>query len=583
VGAVAGGIGGELFSRATTGKGLYDLFSVKEERWQAMFDAEQEAAKLEKAELEALVQQLEAERQQLEEWGQQGNLLFGFDQWQDIPEDLKGALGAPSGMLIKEEWTEVNAQIEAAAKRLRELEQTERVAVARAQEYTDEARRWWLTTTEWDRSLQAALGRAQALTPPLHEVGVLVSSAQSGSNALAVVWDLVNSRLEEGVDLLRGFSGMARTLEDVMHRIPSATDLSEQLGQQAGAGWDQMVSLTGLVDPATLGRWGDAYTRELTALYMQMRGREQWEIDLAVQAFKNSWDERINKVRTSADEIEGRQSEMASQAQQAWSEWESFAGGLLQPTQVTAEDMALSEVGAYEDKWDEYVRRLRAAQTDMQSPFRKMLPTDVEQGGQGTINAWVEQQIRSFYAGMMPDQVNWDALIAEYDRMVEEKLGRNKLLDIFMQKLIESGRTPDEYMAKKTMGMESPLKAMWFGGLSPEEAGQDLQVAMQTAVSNVSFAGDQLQGPATSFVSNLSMGIESTVRSTAWADPLIVAFRTDVTNKRAKIMEVGGLVGAAIFDGMRQELRKYRIIDVIVEAVIEELEGAMAEEGGVGL
>ena len=107
---------------------------------------------------------------------------------------------------------------------------------------------------------------------------------------------------------------IAQTLQDTMHRIPSMTELSERLAGDATAGWDQLVGLTGMVDPATLGRWGDAYPRELTALYMQLQGQEQWQIDLAVQSFKNSWDERINKVRDSAKEMESVQDEMRRSA-----------------------------------------------------------------------------------------------------------------------------------------------------------------------------------------------------------------------------------------------------------------------------
>jgi hypothetical protein len=343
------------------------------------------------------------------------------------------------------------------------------------------------------------------------------------------------------------------------------------------AGWGQMVGLTGLLPAETIRQWGDDYTRELASIYMRMRGHEQWEIDLAVQAFKNSWDDRVQKVQDSSKDIKTTQQSIADDAKNIYNEWRSFAGGLLQATQVTPEDMALTDVGAYEDKWDEYVRRLRAAQTDMQSVFRKMLPTDIEQAGQESINAWVKQQEEMFYAGMMPDKVNWEALIADYDRALGREMGKERLLDIFLQKLAESGRTPDEYAAKKALGLDSPIKAMFFGGMRPEDVGTDIQADLGIVAQAVSVTPEMVAPAAQSFASGLSGGLQTAFSAVPWTDPVVTAFNNDLSKKQAEVRKIGETIGYYLFDGLEAEMAEYSIVAVIKAQVMAEVEKALAE------
>jgi hypothetical protein len=207
----------------------------------------------------------------------------------------------------------------------------------------------------------------------------------------------------------------------------------------------------------------------------------------------------------------------------------------------------------------------------MKSVFRKMLPTDVEQAGQGAINTWVEAQIKAFYAGNKPGEINWDALIAEYDRLISEKLGKQKLLDTLMQKLIESGRTPDKYAAQQALGMTSPLKQMFLGGVAPEQVGQDLQLTMEQALQGVTFTTDMTKPPTDSFAVVVATSMGKSFDDQGWAGKLIASFDADVTNRVADVKKIGARVGGYIFEGMRDELKNYSIIDTIAAVVIDEL------------
>jgi hypothetical protein len=109
-----------------------------------------------------------------------------------------------------------------------------------------------------------------------------------------------------------------------------------------------------------------------------------------------------------------------SAASQRASELRSLAQGLLQPTQVTAADMAATEMGVYQDKWDEAVRRFRMAETGH--------------------NAYeIEQYEKQFYGGQMLDMVDWDALERTAREELTYKAGRENLLQTAMQKMAEAG------------------------------------------------------------------------------------------------------------------------------------------------
>jgi hypothetical protein len=106
-------------------------------------------------------------------------------------------------------------------------------------------------------------------------------------------------------------------------------------------------------------------------------------------------------------------------AEQRAREFQSLVESVLSPTQVTGADMSATEHGAYRDKWDEYIRRLRA---DQSIPYYQRM-----------------EQERLFYSGQMLDQVNWDAMIEDIARRQQEEIGRQNLLNEAMRRAQEAG------------------------------------------------------------------------------------------------------------------------------------------------
>lgn len=132
----------------------------------------------------------------------------------------------------------------------------------------------------------------------------------------------------------------------------------------------------------------------------------------------------LNPEREWLEELEesaysSRISEAERLAEQRAREFESLVQSVLQPTQVTGADVSATEYGAYVEKWDEYIRRLRARED---IPYYQRA-----------------EQERLFYSGQMLEQVNWDAVIADIARKQQEEIGRQNLLNEAIRRAQEAG------------------------------------------------------------------------------------------------------------------------------------------------
>lgn len=133
---------------------------------------------------------------------------------------------------------------------------------------------------------------------------------------------------------------------------------------------------------------------------------------------------------------------------------------LFTPSTVTQEDMFRStDVGAglfggYENKPDEYVRRLEAAAQDANSEWRKLLiPEDVLAAGDEAIRIYVDRQKALFYSGMLPDEVNWDAFASQFQQQAEAEASRAALVD---RGLVELQARGIEVSAEDVQAMIEP-------------------------------------------------------------------------------------------------------------------------------
>ena len=231
-------------------------------------------------------------------------------------------------------------------------------------------------------------------------------------------------------------------------------------GTVAGrASRDAVLGITDIPDPYDVQRSGGAYEWEFAvwqqgaALDAAVAGQELADAKAAAA------EARANAQRAAA--------EARAAAQQAAAEQRSFVESLLSPTQVTAADMAATEMGVYDDKWDEAVRRFRMS----------------EKGH----NAYeVAEYERQFYGGQMLDKVNWgDAelgtgFLGAAKQAIEEKQGRENLVEIGVTKLREAGISLSKAEVGEIMGLPEDYASV----------GQDRMGEMVAGAKTVNFAGE---------------------------------------------------------------------------------------------
>lgn len=138
------------------------------------------------------------------------------------------------------------------------------------------------------------------------------------------------------------------------------------------------------------------------------------------QALEQSRSQARGSATRAADEAK-------SLAEQQAREFKSAVESILRPTAVTGADVSATEWGAYKEKWDEYIRQLRA---------RKDIPY-----------YQVAEEERRFYAGLMPEQINWDAVVRDFMRKQEEEAGRQAMVQEAMRRIQEATGMAANYAA----------------------------------------------------------------------------------------------------------------------------------------
>ena len=156
---------------------------------------------------------------------------------------------------------------------------------------------------------------------------------------------------------------------------------------------------------------------------------------------------RDNLAATTEMEQEAYQERLSNQrdfgastvdeAERTYNELARLVESALSPTAVTAADLAATAAGTYVDKWDEYMRRVRMPESGLDA-------------------AQIAEQERLFYSGQLMGEIreeNWDALAADVQRKIDEKIGRERLLDEAMRQIQERGIGASQSQVAAAMGI----------------------------------------------------------------------------------------------------------------------------------
>lgn len=297
------------------------------------------------------------------------------------------------------------------------------------------------TTTEMANAMAA-------LAPNVLTAGMAAARAAEQANALGSAvaslptWTEMHIALTGSIDataarimLMQGVSGM-----------PSGTGLTPM---PAG------VPISGV--------GGDAWLMGRTGLNMQTTTRDQLARDEAAT--------QATRARIAAGARGGGgggKSALQKAGEDAAKDARAAVESILTPSQ------ARYVGGAYQDAWDEYVRRLKSAVSDPQSMWKGLL------GGRSgdAAKAFAAEEEEAFYNGMRPDNIDWAAFDAQYAHLLEVKRGREMLVQAAMARV--GGGNKAEVMA--AFGLKG----------TPVEAGLDLAGGFA-----VGMAGAQMGKPVT--------------------------------------------------------------------------------------
>lgn len=233
-------------------------------------------------------------------------------------------------------------------------------------------------------------------------------------------------------------------------------DAAAALGKVAqvytSTNWRGMAGISAVVDP----RW----LRELPGSLRQVVNEEPrllgtlTAVEAELGKNMNALDAVNEAARAAGRSATAAWNDMQSQMEQYYESWQSQAEGILTPTQQFDLAALTEEVSGYQEQWDEAARRAMA----------------VVKGGPE--NEWAAQMglgsreealqyVRDFYAGKMPEAVNWDAAIATFQQQMEQTVGQQNLGAMFQQKLMEAGLGLDNELVMQAMG--APFAAAGAG------------------------------------------------------------------------------------------------------------------------
>lgn len=365
--------------------------------------------------------------------------------------------------------------------------------------------------------------------------------------------------------------------------MSSVEDVVETLQKSAlSSGWSAWEGLAGIM--GTPG--GPSESQILAGYYEFEKELEQMmsspeflalseeQQRLRVAAFLDANQEETSSYKDAIEERKRLDKEWVDNRknlmEQAQKGFKNLVQEALKPTEVTAEDLGRAGAGTYLDKWDEEARRMRAALAGSQE-WDWMIPGDVKMGGPENIARWGEDWLDNFYAGMMPDAVNWGAFVEQFKSNLKRQAGQDRLIDRAIEELAKEGITATSGEVLAALGLESPFQKYFFGGLSAEDATSALQEQTATVVGGVEFKTEDVTTPGTSWASSLISAMDAQLSASDLITPISKAWSTQLTERGSAITSVGETLGAKIWAGLTNYVENKDIVDTIVAIVLKSL------------
>lgn len=276
---------------------------------------------------------------------------------------------------------------------------------------------------------------------------------------------------------------------------------------------------------------------DLASVSYELRRREdaqsskvqQWlaSKELARQAANRT---RLEEAAQSTARGGGGMSEAERLMQQQQSELRSIAEGVFRPSSVTQEDWWATNTGAYVDKGDEYLRRLRSAVEDPGSQWKDLL------GGRSgdAANLYLSEQTRAWQSGQ------WGALGPGFDAEASKAAMRGSI----MQEL-EARRSREAMLAEilsgpefAAMGVTASERAM-LGGNTAQAAGIDFASGAARALESGDLGGEITRVVEKQFQATADLWVTMGTNAVDWLGQGIESAGPDLVQILARVLFPG--------------------------------------------
>lgn len=376
----------------------------------------------------------------------------------------------------------------------------------------------------------------------------------------------------ELVGELQAFAGIAQAIQGTLEDLvgvsveevgkgfeTAATRIESGLARLAGEGSLEM--LRGL---------RTQYIAELTKLYAEAGDLTEFELAYREQLIMAAFDDELATLQGAAEEQDDILGDMADSYRTHMEDIRSAIQAALSPTGVTALDMGLAGLGAYEEKWDENARRLDAiaargfgeleAHPDWAEALK--IPPEVLAAGEEALKSWAQQTSDAVRNLTRPDLLNIDAAVAAVEQYFRDQAAKELSLDLITEAVVAKGLVSgDDAKAQvaEALGLEVP--ALELGITLDSESLEGLSAEGETAVGYI-MAGYQT-------------GLESASPASAFGQRFI----DDIQANQGVLTMAGKEAWKPIWSAISEAIAKTPFVYEIAAAVADPVVRILQERG----
>lgn len=290
-----------------------------------------------------------------------------------------------------------------------------------------------------------------------------------------------NKRWEEATDLYQYLPEQLQYTKAVMDSMPAV------MGALSGAIWDvgkaanftgaslrTMATMANGLSPTQYQARTKKAAKDFAADYEATMREAQRASSFAADESARAWERSFANMRSMAEQVLG--------------------GGL----NVTDSEMLAAGAGTYQDKPLEAARRLAdVANLGLESPWASFfeIPQSVLDQGTEAIKAWAAATRDDVVNLTRPDLIDWDAFIANYEKLLNDNAARELTIDIAVGKLSDAGLLQGNDAQRKAQ------VAKLLGIETPEIAVASMVSGFDAALSS--------NNPADKVLSNVKSGVDA--------------------------------------------------------------------------